>query len=341
MKEEDPYNGFSGLVVRHLSGELSPEEDRRFRELIETDEEKRRLFKEFRKIWESADSARKQEEYDLDAEWRLMSGKLSESSGLPRKEKRTGTTRFLWSKAYRIAAILVMGLIIASGVFFAIRMAATERIVAQNEPVETVLSDGTRVTLNRQSVLRFRKSFREDARKVNLAGEAFFEVEEDPSRPFRIHAGNALVEVLGTRFNVDAYRKDPAVRIAVESGLVALSPRKDPQEQLVLRAGNSGTYNRKSKQLELDPRADPNLLAWKTKELYFDSTPLEEVVEVVNEVYNTNLVIRDRSLADCPLTVTFKQQSLKAILHVLERTLDLEITRDGERIILEGEGCAE
>ncbi|MFO7934263.1 MAG: FecR domain-containing protein [Bacteroidales bacterium] len=341
MKEEDPYNGFSGLVVRHLSGELSPEEEHRFRELIETDEEKRRLFKEFRKIWVSADSTRKQEEYDLDAEWRLMSGKMSESSGFPRNEKRTGTIRSLWSNVYRIAAILVMGLIIASGVFFAIRMAATERVIAENEPLETVLSDGTRVTLNRQSVLRFRKAFREDERRVTLRGEAFFEVAEDPSRLFRIHAGEALIEVLGTRFNVDAYRKDPAVRIAVTSGLVALSPRKNPQEQIVLRAGNSGTFNRKSEQLELDRQADPNLIAWKTRELYFDSTPLEEVVEVVNEVYNTNLVLRDRSLAGCPITVTFKQQSLEAILHVLERTLDLEITRDGERIILDGEGCAE
>jgi ferric-dicitrate binding protein FerR (iron transport regulator) len=353
MKQKDPYNGFIGLVVRHLSGELSPEEDRRFLEVIEKSAEKRKLFEEYRKIWESAASAREQQEYDLEAEWRLMSKKISESSqgtgsrdkpessAPPGKRRRTGTTRSLWSYTYRIAAILVMGLIIASGVFFAVRMTGSERVMAKNEPVETTLSDGTRVTLNRYSVLRFKKTFREDQRRADLKGEAFFEVAEDPSRPFRIHAGKALVEVLGTRFNVDAYRDQSAVLIAVESGLVALSPRKDPQEQIVLRAGNSGTYNRKNKQLELDRNADPNLIAWKTKELYFDSTPLKEVVDLVNEVYNTHLVIKDPSLAGCPITVTFKQQSLESVLHVLERTLDLKITRDGERIILEGEGCAE
>ena len=340
-------------MVRYLSGELSREEDRRFMELTAKDPDKKYLFETYLKIWESAGSLREQEEYDLDAEWKLMSEKLPESgkgvesreqpgsSGLPRKERRTGTTRSLGFYAYRMAAILLLGLIIASGVFFATRIAVTERVIAENEPVETVLSDGTRVTLNRYSVLRFRKAFREDERRVNLEGEAFFEVEADPSRPFRIHAGKALVEVLGTRFNVSAYRRNPTVRIAVESGLVALSNRRKPQEQIVLRSGNTGTYYKKSKQLKLKRQADPNLVAWKTKELYFDSTPLAEVVGLVNEVYNTRLVIMGDELANCPITVTFKQQSLEAILHVLGRTLDLEIARDGERIILEREGRAE
>jgi len=355
MKGENTNNEFSSLAIRYLSGELFPGEARRFREILEKDTDRKKLFEEYRKIWESAGSLQQKEIYDLDAEWALMSRKLSagrkgsesiekpESGEFPLKEKRAGEpiTRSLLFYTYRIAAVLVVGLIIAFAWIYGTRVVGTEKLVAEAKPAEVVLSDGTRVTLNLDSKIRYRKTFREDERRVYLEGEAFFEVTEDPSKPFRIHAGNALVEVLGTRFNVNAYRKNPTVEIAVESGLVVLSSRQEQQEQIVLRAGNSGTYNKKSRQLKLNPRADPNIVAWKTRELYFDSTPLREVVDLVNSVYHTNLVIMNDELAACPITVTFKQQSLDAILNVLERTLDLEITREGDQIMLKGEGCPE
>lgn len=330
MKGKDPHEAFSSLAVRYLSGELSPEEARHFRELIEKEPDKKKRFEEFRKIWDSAGSLREQEEYDLDAEWSLMRGKLPGTPG-----------RSMFFYTYRIAAVLVVGLIIAFAWIYGSRLADTEKIVAGTETVEVILSDGTLVTVNRDSKIMYRRTFSDEERKVYLEGEAYFEVTEDPGRPFRIHAGNALVEVLGTSFNVNAYRENPVVEIAVESGVVALSPRKDRQEQIVLRAGNSGTLNRDSRELKLNTRTDPNFVAWKTRELYFDSTPLQEVVDLVNRVYNTRLVIMNDELATCPITVTFRQQSLDAILKVLVETLDLEITREGDQIRLHGEGCAQ
>ena len=90
--------------------------------------------------------------------------------------------------------------------------------------------------------------------------------------------------------------------------------KQDQQEQIVLRAGNSGTYHKENRELTLYPSSNPNKISWKTRELFFDNTPLQEVAELVNKVYNANLVIVNPDLASCPITVTFRDQTLEAVI---------------------------
>ena len=61
----------------------------------------------------------------------------------------------------------------------------------------------------------------------------------------------------------------------------------------------------------------------------------------MNSVYDTHIVIMNEELASCPITVTFRDQTLESILKVLELTLDLQLTREGDEIRLDGEGCVE
>ena len=199
------------------------------------------------------------------------------------------------------------------------------------EPMEILLEDGTQVVLNRNSKIRYRKEFSAESREVSLTGEAWFDVARDTTRPFVIDAGRALVKVLGTSFNVNAYKENPTIEITVESGVVAVTTKEDMDDQMILRAGNSGTYNSNSRELSLVPSYNPNNLSWKTRNLYFEDTPLREVASLIGKVYNVSVVIPSEELGSCPITVTFSDQSLEAILNVLEVTLDLEISRSGNR----------
>ncbi|MCK5136014.1 MAG: FecR domain-containing protein [Bacteroidales bacterium] len=336
MSVEDTHSDFNNLVPKFLSGELTPDENRLFREILRQDPGKQVLVDEYRKIWDSVGSVANRESYDLDAEWEIMREKLPETGLLPRT-----STRSILFYTIRIAAVLLVGLIFSFAWIYTARMVGTEKVIAENEPMEVVLDDGTQVTVNRQSKIRYKKKFSESERKIYLDGEAWFDVTRDTSRPFVIDAGTVLVEVLGTSFNVNAYKENPTVEITVETGVVALTAKQDHQEQVVLRAGNSGTYNQESRQLKLIQSSNPNSISWKTRELYFDHSSLQEVADLINSVYNTNLVIMNRELAACPITVTFRDQSLEAVLNVLEMTLDLDITRAGDQIRLDGAGCVE
>jgi len=335
MSAEEKHIEFNNLVSRYLSGELRPEEEQHFHEMLQQDPEKQTRVDEYQKIWESVESASYRETYDLDSEWKLIQEKL------PGIDSGKAPKRSILFYTYRIAAALVVGLLFAFAWIYGTRIAGTEQVVAENNPVEVFLDDGTEVTVNRNSRIRYSKRFSESERKVFLTGEAWFDVASDSSRPFVIDAGMAMVEVLGTSFNVNAYRENTAVEITVESGVVALTAKQDQKEQIVLRAGNGGTYNKEKRELKLIPSSNPNKISWKTRELYFDSSSLQEVADLVNQVYNTHLVIVNPELASCPITVTFRDQTLDAVLNVLEMTLDLEITRSEDEIILDGTGCDE
>ena len=345
MDAQGTNSEFFRLLIRHLSGELTPEEELLFQKLIEDDPENRGLLEEYSSLWEKTGLAGEKASYDLDQEWELLRNKMSPSADfwdgveVPLRPSRPARSLLFYS--YRIAAVLVAGLLFAFAWLYVSRITSTELVLADNEPVEVVLGDGTKVTLNRDSRLRIPKNFNASERMVNLRGEAWFEVTPDSVRPFLVVAGDALVKVLGTKFNVTAYRGEPTVEVTVTTGLVALTDKQNQQDGIVLRAGNGGTYDTQKQELTLIPQADPNNLSWKTRELYFDNTPLGEVTEIINKVYHTHLVVANPELAACPITVTFNNQSLDAILTVLELTMDLEITGTGDEITLNGTGCVE
>jgi len=333
MSEEKEHTNFNRLITRHLSGEMVPDELANFQAQLAEDPGKQKLLDEYRKIWDSSETARDGERYDLDREWILMKENIPGFAG--------GRVRSLLYYSYRIAAVLVLGLVLTFSWFYLSPKAGLEKVVAENEPVELTLDDGTRVVVNRHSSLRYGKNFDREERKIYLSGEAWFEVSRDTTRPFIIDAGAALVEVLGTSFNVNAYKENPVVEITVESGTVGLSAKQDRKDLIVMKAGSGGIYNKAARELKLIPRPDPNSISWKTRELYFQGSSLQEVVELVNRVYGVQMKIMNREPASCPITVTFRDQTLESILEVLELTLDLQVSRDGEKIWLEGEGCVD
>jgi transmembrane sensor len=339
MSKQEAHREFTDRAGRFLSGELTPDERTAFLEELRKDPARQEELEKYRKIWDSAVPGAG---YDLDAEWELLRKKIpgfGEAPGATASIPGQGRSVLFYS--YRIAAVLLVGLVLGFSWFYFTRMRDMQRVLAKDTQVEVVLEDGTKVVLNRDSRLRYGRTFDPGERKVYLSGEAWFDVVRDTARPFLIDAGEAMVRVLGTSFNVNAYRKNPTVEITVESGLVAMSSKKDEQDQIVMKAGSGGLYHKSLNTLKLIPTSDPNSISWKTRELFFQETSLREVADLLNRVYDVNIVIVNPELASCPLTVTFRDQSLEAILHVLEQTLDLQVTWDGKEYRLDGEGCEE
>ena len=340
MAQENAHRVFEELVAGFLAGELNEADKLRFEQVLEEVPELQGRLEEFRKIWEGVDAVAEQESYDLDAEWTAFEKRLPGRATMdPDTTSRDKGRSLFLHPVLRVAAILVIGLLIGLGGLLGVRVSSTTTVVAKAETVEIPMLDGSLIILNRDSKIRYSRKDKGEERRVRLEGEAWFDVARDSLRPFVIDAGSAVVEVLGTSFNVNAYRENPTVEITVESGMVALSARADGSEQIVLHAGNSGSYDPAQQQLELEPIANPNNIAWKTRELYFDNSTLEEVARILSAVYHVEVEILNPAIRSCPITVSFSQQSLESVLTVLESTLDLEIRQEGSRILMDGDAC--
>lgn len=150
-----------------------------------------------------------------------------------------------------------------------------------------VLPDGTRVWLNAASSIRYPTVFAGNDRKVELSGEAYFEVAKDVKRPFIVHTMSTVTQVLGTSFNVNAYEEDGIVRTTLLEGSVRTG---EPQDNVLLSPGEQAQLKPGGK-LKVDHHANTDqVLAWKNGAFNFQNATLHEVMRQLARWYDLEVV---------------------------------------------------
>lgn len=195
-----------------------------------------------------------------------------------------------------------------------------------------LLPDGSTVKLNASSTLQYPDHFSGDTRKVILDGEGYFEVVHDASHPFVVEISNAIVEDLGTAFNVSAYPGKEKVEVNVTSGSVRLSD-KSRKESAVLDAGSSGKYFTGKDKIILSNELSSNYLSWITKEVSFHHTPLSTVFEELRNIYHVPIQIADPKIANIAYTANFEKFQLEDIVNIIAKTHHLDVTKKDDGYI--------
>jgi len=239
------------------------------------------------------------------------------------------------------AAILVVVLLSVAGYEIVANRSASPKMLEISSTDQIVksfiLPDGTLVSLNSNTQLKYPKKFGKETREVSIEGEAFFEVKPNKNKPFIIHAGNAQIKVLGTSFNVSAYPRAKLIEVIVETGKVqVLNNLTEPKltNELILNPGDKGTLVFSSNALLKTTNQDPNFMAWKTHNLIFRATSLSEVIGNLEKVYKVNIRLDNPKLNGLLLTAHFNDYPLEFILKVIETTFQMETQKiDGQYIL--------
>ena len=151
------------------------------------------------------------------------------------------------------------------------------------------LSDGSKVWLNASSSLRFPTTFNGKDRTVELTGEGYFEIARNTAMPFAITVNGVRVQVLGTRFNINAYHDEPAIRTTLIEGAVRVVAAEQamllkPGQQAVASRGDAGS-------LKLDPDADlEEVMAWKNEIFNFKNLDIETIMRQISRWYDVEVV---------------------------------------------------
>lgn len=328
------------LIGRYLSGNISAEDRQDLLDWADASATNRSFFEEMIQLWRISATETPPFTTDIGAAWDKVDARIST---IALKEEPESTNARLvamnWPRLLlRVAAVLMLAL----GMWWWFSKNNTSdpasllSVQTQQQQKQVELPDGSTVWLNSETSISYFEE--KNKRKVQLSGEAFFEVTKDPNRPFVIQSGEVETRVLGTSFNLRAYPEEKTVEISVETGIVEFAP-VEKMEKLELEAGSSGVYKKGTAQLEENKTENANANAWKTKELHFEDVPMEKVKQILERYFNKTIVINNQAILNCKIIGEFKNPELDTILNIMEYSMNLKAKKLGDTISLSGAGC--
>lgn len=207
--------------------------------------------------------------------------------------------------------------------------------VPRGTEYKLVLADGTLVWLNADSYLRYPVNFAKDERRVWLEGEAYFEVTKDTGRPFRVESASQMVEVLGTQFNVYAYREEEQVFTTLVEGSVEVTAVTSG-ERLRLRPGEQAVVGVQHGHIAMEEVNIAEVVSWKDGMFVFDDQNLESILRKVARWYNVEVFYKNNAAKGLVFKGNLPRYGkLPELLKVLESGSSVRFSLKGRSLVVE------
>ena len=306
------------LLYKYFKGTTSEEEERLILDWVDASPENRKAFQKERMLYDIA--------------------LFTDEKQMNRKDRKARIIPMLrWSA--RIAAVVIVA--ISFGFLF--KNYQYEKSTCQQtitvpagQRAQITLADGTKVWLNSKSTLTYASNFGRKERNVELDGEAYFEVAKNKKIPFFVNTEINRVKVVGTHFNVCAYKGSNEFETTLIEGIVDIYPIGS--DQVITRLTKDeffGSYNGKYKKTTLPSY---EYLRWKEGLYCFDDAPFNSLLNKLEKYYNVNISVRNLNILNYRCTGKFKEQDgIEHILKVIQKDhkFTYSINEEKDSIIIE------
>lgn len=240
-------------------------------------------------------------------------------------------------EALKLAAMLVFALL--CGIYFytsrleTLGSALTTITVPAGQRVNLTLPDGTNVWLNARSQMRYPATFTGGMRNVSLDGEAYFEVAHDAAKPFIVSTRQCDVEVLGTKFNVEAYADSDDFCTSLLEGSVRITDKHNPAGQLILQPNHQAALA--DGHLRAKPIVDFDLLRWKEGLICFKNMNFRELMTRFEKCYGIHIIIETRRLDDYVCSGKFRvSDGIDKALSILQKDAGYTFERNKDESVV-------
>ncbi len=313
---------FEKILLDYFEGRLVDKDKAKLLKAIKEDKSLRKQFYELKLIWDNSGINQNAAIADTEKEWQKVAGQISSEIEHKQKLERIRPFKVL----LKYAAIFIAGIGLTYAAFyFTGRSSGTnsltenEIIVDKGQKSKVILSDGTKIWLNSETVLRYPSKFNSDgSRDVYLEGEAYFEVAKVNHQIFNVKTRNLNITVLGTSFNVKCYPKDKTIETTLIEGSVRLLKTGkigDTDHEVVLKPNQKAVLNKSDNKIiisdlkvpsELPTKADnqkqkfprniESAISWKDQVLVFDNESLADIVVKLERWYGYTIIVKDPEL---------------------------------------------
>lgn len=328
--QTDPDNGPSKAdealqwFVLLRSGNATGAHRRQFLSWMGSDAMHRKEFQKLSKLWG-----------DLDATKPLLHDELTRMAIDWKSEGQSlGSPTSHWNKGRlsMVLASLVLA-VMAGGWWFTTGLEVREYVTAKGERRTVILADGSRMTMNTETVVA--ASFSRFRRAVELReGEALFAVEHE-QRPFEVLAGSRLVRDVGTQFMVRRLNDDVTVTVVEGAVEVQRLPGAESSEpwQLVV-AGEQVAYGRAGRLAPVRTVSVAATTAWMDGKVMFDDRPLSEVVQEVGRYQSGEIQILDPRIGALKISGVFGINDREGFFHALEQAVPIAVSRVNRNLVI-------
>jgi transmembrane sensor len=324
------------LIVKYFNGQLSPEEKEALFTRLQADEAWQKEFSTMQNL-RGLTSWLPVATDEADAVGKLLSFKQARRH----EQQRTSFFRRQWM-GYA-AAILISVVSTWSAFYFTMKdspggkqieqIAYEEFSTPAGQRALVKLHDGTTVWLNARTTLRYPNRFSPAERKVELDGEAFFDVAKNESAPFIVSTEKLSVKVTGTQFNVFAYRGQKDFTTSLTEGSVLVYTPGDESKGMVLTPNEYVALE--DNRLVKKTFSNTDFLLWKEGIYAFDDVPFREIVKKLELYYDITIIVQNTTIGNYRINAKFRQRDgIESVLKTLNNMQDFTYEKDDEKNII-------
>ncbi len=327
---------FLELAAKYLSKEASNEERTSLYNYLEKDEYYN-LFTHLKSEWEKAGTEKVETEFNIENGLDKLTQKIqtAESSFTfgdkkkqPKKNLLFNPTFLKYAASIAFFLVLVTGVLIILGVLKQkpVLISWNEKQTVMGEKYLATLSDGSTITLNADSKLKYPARFTNDTREIYLEGEAFFEVKHDSSKPFIVHSGNISTTVLGTKFNISAFPNEKNIAVSLVEGSVKVSKEESGTVEniVMLQPDQQLVYNKENEIGKVEQFDLQEIAGWKENKLIFRKETFANVLVKLERTYGVKFELQDKSFSGQKITANFQNESLWTVSESLKKLTGLQ-----------------
>jgi transmembrane sensor len=303
------------LIARYLNVNCTSKEQLELKDWIGESPDHKREFLSLKDIWDSSLAIK-----DRSGEQLVLFYKNQYE-----KSKRL---RVIWIKTFAtVAATLLLGLILTLLIPYK-KVSQPENLQVFSVPLgsrsKVLLADGTEVSLNSGSELRYSSAYTSANRVVSLSGEGFFKVKSDPQHPFTVKTFDFDIRVTGTEFNVCSYNDDRYSAATLAHGKINLQ-MKGTSQFFKIEPGEKFQLDRETRKYSLSNADVESEIAWKDGEFIFRKIPFPDLVQKLERWYDVKLNYSDSKLQSYAFTGRFKnQETIWQVLDALKLTSPID-----------------
>jgi transmembrane sensor len=325
---------FFVLATKYLSREAAGKEIAQLNSLLEQKKYSTQ-FKIISETWEKTGHTESLSGFDVERGIKILTAKIRNDNPTFQWEKEEKHKRvFIYQPVFlRVAASFALIIILVTGTLFLVSVlkqrsvssAWNEKKTVMGEKSIVTLLDGTRITLNADSKLKYPARFGEEARGVTLEGEAYFEVAQNAAKPFVVHTGNVSTTDIGTKFDISAFPNEEMIIISLEEGKVNVSTNKSGaiKGDIILLPSQQLIYNKEKETSKIEYFDLQKAIGWKDNLLIFDNEPLSKILVPLERYFGVKFEVADQSLANRTVKANFKNESLWTVTEVLKKATGL------------------